>query len=92
MAVSQLRLNQQGRSWVLEGRGASRFRLINDYLGYLNDYNRTSPSWVCSEAFAKTTSNTAPGSIEASRSPGMKGLHARNHSAPRNHLIAQASH
>ncbi len=49
MAVSQLRLKHQGR-WVLEGRGARRFRLINDYLGYLVD-RAYSPRTVEAYAF-----------------------------------------
>jgi site-specific recombinase XerD len=37
MATSPLQLARRGDGWVLEGRRADRFELINDYLDYLVD-------------------------------------------------------
>jgi integrase/recombinase XerC len=50
MACSSLRLTQRGSSWVLEGRAARSFSLINDYLGYLAD-RAYSPRTVEAYAF-----------------------------------------
>lgn len=50
MAPESLKLSKQESSWVLEGRSARSFALINDYLGYLVD-RAYSPRTVEAYAF-----------------------------------------
>jgi site-specific recombinase XerD len=50
VATSPLGLSRQGSTWLLEGRAARRFGLINDYLGYLVD-RAYSPRTVEAYAF-----------------------------------------
>ena len=50
MAASELRLARQDGGFTIEGAGAERFELINDYLGYLLDRNY-SPRTVEAYAF-----------------------------------------
>jgi site-specific recombinase XerD len=46
----RLQVEQQGRRWMVAGAAASRFALVNDYLGYLVDRNY-SPRTVRAYAF-----------------------------------------
>jgi site-specific recombinase XerD len=88
MAESSLRLTQHGSSWKLEGRGARRFGLINDYLGYLVDraYSpRTVEAyafdllsfarWLLSEgvAFEAVTTDVVVRYLAACRSAAVRG-------------------
>ena len=50
MAAPALRLAQQDSSWALQGSGARRFGLVNDYLAYLSD-RAYSPRTVEAYAF-----------------------------------------
>jgi site-specific recombinase XerD len=50
MATPSLQLDHRGTSWVLEGRSAKSFGLINEYLGYLVD-RAYSPRTVEAYAF-----------------------------------------
>ncbi|MGH3421737.1 MAG: site-specific integrase, partial [Streptosporangiaceae bacterium] len=50
MTDSDLRVDQLDAGWVLSGPAASRFTLVNEFLGYLGD-RRYSPKTVRAYAF-----------------------------------------